>query len=52
MAIMSFGMITPNLIQEGCDDTSDYFTLLERKPEIDTPKIIVQPDYKRKDRIH
>ena len=38
MAIMSIGGIAPNLkvIQEACTASSDYFTLVERKPEIDT----------------
>ena len=37
MAIMSIGMVAPNLkmIQEACTASSDYFTLVERQPQID-----------------
>ena len=37
MAISSFGMMAPNIniIQEACIAASDYFTLLDRKVEID-----------------
>ena len=37
MAISSFGMMAPNIsiIQEACIAASDYFTLLDRKPQID-----------------
>ena len=37
MAIMGIGMVAPNLklIQEGCVASSDFFTLLERKPKMD-----------------
>ena len=36
MAIASFGMMAPNIsiIQEACVAASDYFTLLDRQPEI------------------
>ena len=37
MAVNSFGMMAPNIsiIQEACIAASDYFTLLDRKPQID-----------------
>ena len=37
IAVNSFGMIAPNIsiIQEACIAASDYFTLLDRKPQID-----------------
>ena len=37
MAVSSFGMMAPNIsiIQEACVAASDYFTLLDRKPQID-----------------
>ena len=37
MAMMSIGSIAPNLkiIQEAAVASSDYFTLVERKPQID-----------------
>ena len=37
MAISSFGMMAPNIsiIQEACIAASDYFTLLDRKAQID-----------------
>ena len=45
MAIMSIGLIAPNLkiIQEACIASSDYFTLYERKPEIDLSRSIDKP---------
>ena len=45
MAIMSIGGIAPNLksIQEACTASSDYFTLYERKPAIDTSHSTFKP---------
>lgn len=45
LAIMSIGQIGPHIktIQEGCVAFSDYFTLYERIPQIDTSKSIMQP---------
>ena len=45
MAIMSIGLIAPNLkiIQEACIASSDYFTLYERKPEIDLSRSFDKP---------
>ena len=44
MAVSSFGMMAPNIniIQEACIAASDYFTLLNRKEQIETS----QSDYK------
>ena len=45
MAIMSLGMIAPTLkmVQEACVASSDYFTLVERKPEIDLENSTQKP---------
>ena len=45
MSIMSLGMIGPTLkmVQESCTATSDYFTLVERKVEIDTSESTYRP---------
>ena len=45
MAIMRIGGIAPNLksIQEACTASSDYFTLYERKPAIDTSHSTFKP---------
>ena len=46
MAISSFGMMAPNIsiIQEACVAASDYFTLLDRKVEIDESGSTYRPD--------
>ena len=46
MAVSSFGMMAPNIsiIQEACVAASDYFTLLDRKPQIDESESIYKPD--------
>ena len=45
MAVASFGMMAPNIniIQEACIAASDYFTLLERKEQIDTSQSTYKP---------
>ena len=45
MAVSSFGMMAPNIniIQEACIAASDYFTLLERKEQIDTSQSTYKP---------
>ncbi len=45
MAIMSIGLIAPNLkiLQEACIASSDYFTLYERKPELDLSTSFEKP---------
>ena len=45
MAIMSIGSIGPNIktIQEACIASSDYFTLVERKPQIDVSQATKKP---------
>jgi ATP-binding cassette subfamily B (MDR/TAP) protein 1 len=45
MAIMSLGMIAPTLkmVQEACVASSDYFTLVERKPEINLENSTEKP---------
>ena len=45
MAVASFGMMAPNIniIQEACIAASDYFTLLERKGQIDTSQSTYKP---------
>ncbi len=45
MAIMGVGLVAPNLktIQESCTACSDYFTLYERKPEMDFSQSIEKP---------
>ena len=45
MAIMSLGSIAPNIkiIQEAAAASSDYFTLYERKPQIDTSESTFRP---------
>ena len=45
MAVSSFGMIAPNIsiIQEACVASSDYFTLLDRKPLIDESESNYKP---------
>ena len=45
MAVASFGMMAPNIniIQEACIAASDYFTLLERKDQIDTSQSTYKP---------
>ena len=46
MAVSSFGMMAPNIsiIQEACVAASDYFTLLDRKPQIDESESNYKPD--------
>ena len=46
MAIMSFGSISPNIkiIQEAAVASSDYFTLYEREPKIDTSNSTYKPN--------
>lgn len=46
MAIMSIGTLAPNIkiVQEACIASSDYFTLYERKPEIDLSSSILKPE--------
>ena len=46
MAVSSFGMMAPNIsiIQEACVAASDYFTLLDRKPQIDESESNYRPD--------
>ena len=46
MAVNSFGMMAPNIsiIQEACVAASDYFTLLDRKPQIDESESNYKPD--------
>ena len=45
MAIMGFGFIAPNvkIIQESCTASSDYFTLVERKPAMDFKQSVEKP---------
>ena len=45
MAVASFGMMAPNIsiIQEACVAASDYFTLLDRKAEIDESNSTYRP---------
>ena len=45
MAIMGFGLIAPNvkIIQESCTASSDYFTLVERKPAMDFTQSVEKP---------
>ena len=45
MAVSSFGMMAPNIniIQEACIAASDYFTLLDRKEQIDTSQSNYKP---------
>ena len=45
MAVSSFGMMAPNIsiIQEACIAASDYFTLLNRKSQIDTSQSNYMP---------
>ena len=45
MAVSSFGMMAPNIniIQEACIAASDYFTLLNRKQQIDTSQSTYKP---------
>ena len=45
MAVASFGMMAPNIsiIQEACVAASDYFTLLDREPQIDESRSIYKP---------
>ena len=45
MAIMGFGLIAPNvkIIQESCTASSDYFTLIERKPAMDLSQSVEKP---------
>ena len=45
MAISSFGMMAPNIsiIQEACVAASDYFTLLDRKVQIDESNSSYRP---------
>ena len=45
MAVASFGMMAPNIniIQEACIAASDYFTLLERKEQIDASQSTYKP---------
>ena len=45
MAVMSLGGIAPNIkiIQEAAAASSDFFTLLERKPKIDLTKSTYKP---------
>ena len=45
MTVASFGMMAPNIniIQEACIAASDYFTLLERKEQIDTSQSTYKP---------
>ena len=45
MAVSSFGMMAPNIniIQEACIAASDYFTLLDRKEQIDTSQSNYMP---------
>ena len=45
MAIMSIGVIAPNImiIQEACVAASDYFTLVDRKPQIDESNSTFKP---------
>ena len=45
MAVSSFGMMAPNIsiIQEACIAASDYFTLLNRKSQIDTSNSTYKP---------
>ena len=45
MAIMSIGSVSPNIkiIQEAATASSDYFTLYERKPQIDLTHSIYKP---------
>jgi len=45
MAIMGFGLIAPNvkIIQESCTASSDYFTLYERRPEMDFSQSVEKP---------
>ena len=45
MAVSSFGMMAPNIsiIQEACVAASDYFTLLDRKPQIDESESTFMP---------
>ena len=46
MAISSFGMMAPNInaIQEACIAASDYFNLLDRKPQISENESYFKPD--------
>ena len=46
MGVYSFGMMVPNIsiIQEACVAASDYFTLLDRKVEIDESGSNYRPD--------
>ena len=45
MAVSSFGLMAPNIniIQEACIAASDYFTLLDRKEQIDTSQSNYKP---------
>ncbi len=49
MGVYSFGMMVPNIsiIQEACVAASDYFTLLDRKVEIDESGSNYRPDRDR-----
>ena len=45
LAILSIGIVAPNFktIQEAADASSDYFTLYERVPLMDTSKSVLKP---------